>query len=153
MREKKKTGRNVSHPIVIPLIIFFLTACAGQAQEFRGLQDGHLQACPRRPNCLCSEDKESANFIEPLVYFVSPKAAWQAVEKNILEMGGTIEKFDDTYMHATFKSRIFGFVDDLELRLDNSNKLIHVRSASRFGYYDFGVNRKRIDQLRDRLKL
>jgi uncharacterized protein (DUF1499 family) len=61
-------------------------------------------------------------------------------------MGGKIITDDGGYLHATFTSRIFRFVDDLELRLDGENGIIHLRSASRTGYSDFGVNRKRAEQ-------
>jgi len=58
----------------------------------------------------------------------------------------------DRYLHATLKSRIFGFVDDLELRLDPQTDVIHIRSASRSGHYDLGVNRRRVERLRKQLR-
>lgn len=56
---------------------------------------------------------------------------------------------DSDYLHAVFTSRIFRFKDDLELRMDRENRIIHLRSASRTGYSDFGVNRKRAEQFRN----
>ncbi len=61
-----------------------------------------------------------------------------------------MEQGDDRYLWATFRSRVFRFVDDLELRLDEAGGVIHVRSAARLGYADFGVNRKRVVALRNR---
>ncbi len=52
------------------------------------------------------------------------------------------------YLYAECKSRIFGFIDDLEFRQDEKSAVVHVRSASRNGYYDFGVNRRRVEKIR-----
>jgi len=57
---------------------------------------------------------------------------------------------EDTFLHVEFKSALFSFVDDVEFLFDDEHKVIHVRSASRVGYYDFGVNRKRVEELRKR---
>jgi uncharacterized protein (DUF1499 family) len=54
----------------------------------------------------------------------------------------------DSYLHAEFTSLIFRFVDDVEFVIDNDAKVIHVRSASRLGTSDLGVNRKRVEEIR-----
>ena len=54
----------------------------------------------------------------------------------------------EDYVHAQFRSRLFGFVDDVEFSFQEDQKTIHLRSASRTGYYDFGVNRKRVERIR-----
>lgn len=54
----------------------------------------------------------------------------------------------DTYWHLEFRSRLFRFVDDVEFLFDLERKVIHVRSASRVGYSDLGVNRKRVERIR-----
>lgn len=66
-------------------------------------------------------------------------------------MGGQIEEVDDHFLHATFRSRLFRFTDDVACRLDNDTNSIQIRSASRVGYSDFGINRKRVEELRKRL--
>ena len=58
----------------------------------------------------------------------------------------------ENYLHATLKSRLFGFIDDLELKLDPQTQMIDIRSASRSGSYDLGVNRRRVESLRKQLK-
>jgi uncharacterized protein (DUF1499 family) len=55
-------------------------------------------------------------------------------------------------IHAEFRSRVFGFVDDVEFFFPAGQRVIHVRSASRTGYSDFGVNRKRIERMRRQLE-
>jgi len=61
-----------------------------------------------------------------------------------------IVKVTDHYIHAKFTSRLFRFVDDVEFCIDDDLKIIHVRSSSRVGYFDFGVNRRRIERIRAR---
>jgi len=55
---------------------------------------------------------------------------------------------EDTYWHIEFRSRVFRFVDDVEFLFDAQTRLIHVRSASRVGRSDLGVNRKRVEKIR-----
>lgn len=58
-----------------------------------------------------------------------------------------LEKESTHYLHYTFKSKIFGFTDDVEFLIDGEQKLIHFRSASRSGYSDLGVNKKRMTEI------
>lgn len=57
---------------------------------------------------------------------------------------------EERYIHAAFTSALFRFVDDVEFFLDEGTRTIHVRSASRVGYSDFGVNRRRVEEIRTR---
>ena len=70
----------------------------------------------------------------------------------IREMGGQIQEESNNYLAAVFSSKIFGFVDDFEIRLDFNNALLHLRSASRVGYRDRGVNKKRSEEFKQRFK-
>ena len=139
--------------VAIPLLVvvlFFVMGILSQAGEPPGLVDGQLQPCPDRPNCVSSEvATDDSHFIEPLTY--SDAAAEQVISrlKDVIHnMGGEIEVEGKGYLAATFTSSIFRFVDDLEIRLDSANNTIHLRSASRVGYSDRGVNRQRVEQLR-----
>ena len=62
-----------------------------------------------------------------------------------------IVTLDGRYLHAEFRSRVFGFIDDVEFLIDETNAVIHFRSASRVGYSDLDVNRRRMTQLRKQL--
>lgn len=64
------------------------------------------------------------------------------------EMGGRLVTQNPNYLHAEFQSQLLGFVDDLELHQPDGSKVIHVRSASRMGKSDLGVNRQRVEKLR-----
>ena len=117
-----------------------------------GITDGHLAQCPASPNCVCSDhaDSDDNHAIATLRLTGGSSAEhWTAIVQLVTELGGTVQTDTGTYLHATFVSRIFRFVDDLELRADG--EMIHVRSASRVGYSDLGVNRKRVEALRGKL--
>ncbi|MBU0943059.1 MAG: DUF1499 domain-containing protein [Proteobacteria bacterium] len=117
-------------------------------QENSTMSSGHLLPCPARPNCVSSEAPNGSSHIAPLHFSGPACEAWLALQDILINMGGQIEKADDHFLHVTFQSRIFRFVDDLSCRLDHANNLIHIRSASRIGYSDFGVNRQRVERVR-----
>lgn len=109
-----------------------------------------LAPCPDTPNCVSSDGASGTSRVEPFVFSDAPEVAWARLERAVQDAGGTIEEIDGDYMWATFRSRIFRFVDDMEFRLDAANQLIHVRSASRVGHSDMGANRRRVEALRGR---
>lgn len=119
-----------------------------------GLVAGKLAACPDKPNCVSSDATDTGHAIAPLVFDskeVSPQVAWEKVQGAVKDLPGTvITKVTETYLSAESASRIFGFVDDLELRLIPERGEIAVRSASRVGRSDLGANRKRVELLRAR---
>jgi len=153
-----KGAISISHPSGIRprlvTLMFFgvcltLTACSAGSPPTMDLAGGKLPNCPSTPNCVCSEINETNSSIGALKFAPEQRqAAWEAVRKAVVALGGRVEKFDDGYLWATFRSRVFRFVDDLQLRLDAERDLIQVRSASRLGYSDFGVNRQRVENLR-----
>ena len=87
-------------------------------------------------------------MIAPFTFQASPEAAWATLKTVITEQGGTIHHEGNEYLWATFTVPLFGFIDDVEFRLSATEKRIHVRSASRLGFSDLGVNRGRVEQLR-----
>lgn len=119
-----------------------------------GLQAERLAACPGTPNCVCSEeDSSSSAFVNAIeIADYETEEAWQALKRAVTEAGGQVQMETRSYMAVTFSSTFFGFVDDLELRLDAEHRLIHVRSASRVGHSDFGVNSDRVERLRSRFE-
>ncbi len=110
-----------------------------------------LPACPDTPNCVSSQSSDTAHFIAPIAYSGSADGALQRL-KSVLaaEPRTTIKTGQGAYLHAEVRSRVFRFVDDLEFLLDTGQQLIHVRSASRSGYSDLGVNRRRVERIRKR---
>lgn len=120
-----------------------------------GLENGRLQPCPSSPNCVCSQDKDADHYIEPIRVSTSTTEAKAMLLRILAESARTkVTVQEDTYIRAEFSSRIFRFVDDVEFLLqekETDETLIEVRSASRVGYSDFGVNRKRIEKIRGQL--
>jgi uncharacterized protein (DUF1499 family) len=108
-----------------------------------GVRDGRLAACKRSPNCVSSQanpaDRE--HYIAPI--HGSMAAVRQAVESF---PRATIVRDEKSYLYAEFRSRLLRYVDDVEFFFDG--QVIHVRSCSRLGRRDFGVNRRRVEELR-----
>lgn len=127
--------------IMIPLLT--LLGCAGQRPDTLGIQSGQLAACPDSPNCVSSVDSRESHGIEPIAGSLSRiKVAISAMDRvNIVEE-------QDNYLYAEFTSRLMGYVDDVEFLADPANNQVHVRSASRLGHSDMGVNRQRIEAIR-----
>ncbi len=96
---------------------------------------------------------DKKHHVEPLSFGAEPARAWQALVLSIksLPRSKIIEQSQD-YLHAEFTSRVFRFVDDVEFVLDPGKNVIQVRSASRIGYGDFGVNRRRVESIREQFQ-
>lgn len=114
-----------------------------------GLKDGHLALCPETPNCVSSQSPDNLHFVSPLSYSSSTFEAMADLKKIILQMKRTkIVIENDHYLSVEFTSAIWRFVDDVEFSFDDVAHTVHIRSASRMGKYDLGVNRKRIEMIR-----
>lgn len=120
----------------------------GKKPNNLGVKDGKLTACPGTPNCVNSQSDDAQSKIEPLpiVSMAEIKKVLQGMER------ATIIEETDKYLYAEFKSRLMGYVDDVEFYLDSDANVVQVRSASRLGKSDLGVNRKRVEEIRSKLK-
>ena len=108
---------------------------------------GTLPPCPDKPNCVSSLAPDEDHRIEP--YRLAAGSDWTAVRAAVAAMPRTaIVEERDGYLRAEATSRIFRFVDDLELLRSNTGDRVDVRSASRVGHGDMGVNRERVEALR-----
>jgi uncharacterized protein (DUF1499 family) len=132
-----------------------LAACTGERPGDLGVRDRRLAPCKPTPNCVASQADRAADpghYVPPLAIRDDPQAAWAALVAAVRATPrARIVAERPDYLHAEYASRVFGFVDDVEFQLDPSAKLVHVRSASRVGYSDLGVNRARIEEFRTRL--
>jgi uncharacterized protein (DUF1499 family) len=112
-----------------------------------GVHEGKLAPCPDSPNCVCSQGADAGHFIEPLRYTKSAAEAMAALKEVVrLQKRTTIITETTNYLHVEFRSALFRFVDDVEFLVED--KVIQVRSASRVGHSDLGVNRKRVETIR-----
>ena len=131
------------------LVRFAMLGNNSKSGEAPGLISVTLTPCPDKPNCVCSEfTGDTAHYIAPLNYSgTSPEKAWDDILQVIKESGGEVATASDEYIAATFSVSLFGFVDDVECRLDTAENRIHLRSASRVGHSDLGVNKKRVERM------
>jgi uncharacterized protein (DUF1499 family) len=118
-----------------------------------GLKNNLLLSCPKSPNCVLSQASDAKHKIRPIYYATSVEAAKEKLIKVIQSMDGTrIITQNKVYWHVEFTTPWLRFVDDVEFFFPVSEALIHLRSASRSGYWDFGVNRKRVEGIRSRFE-
>src|SRR5262245_46525481 len=109
-----------------------------------GVVGDRLRDCPYSPNCVCSDAEQESRRVPPFALAVPSSEAWREVRAAVKAMPRTrIVTVTSDYLHAECRSLVLSFVDDLELHLRVEAREIAVRSASRVGYSDLGVNRKR----------
>lgn len=126
------------------IALLTLLGCAGERPSTLGVVDSRLGTCPDSPNCVSSFETRESHQIAPL------QASIAQVRAALLTMpGAQIIREQDQYLYAEFTTPLMGFVDDVEFLEQGGST--HVRSASRLGKSDLGVNRKRIEALREAL--
>ncbi len=141
-----------------------LSSCAGSAASNSetatartGVVEGKFLPCPGSPNCVSSMASSGAGAIAPLEY--GSQSREEALRRllALLEADGDCRIVERRelqdgafYVRAEYRSKLFRFVDDVEFLFPRESNRIHVKSASRLGYSDMGVNRKRIEDLRSR---
>jgi len=125
-----------------------------------GPKDGQLKFCTGQPNCFTSSasaEDDAEHFFPPFEYTGLSKKeamatllevvnAYKPGQGGIDEGGFKVIKTTDDYIYAQFESGKRGYVDDFELAMVDDGKVL-VRSSSRLGYLDFGVNAKRINYI------
>jgi uncharacterized protein (DUF1499 family) len=119
-----------------------------------GVRDGKLAPPKRTPNCVSSQAdaNDRTHYIEPLRFSGPPARAWAALKAAVQGMERVrVVREERGYLYAEFTSRLMRYIDDAEFYLDEKAGTIQVRSASRLGRRDFGVNRERIEAVRARM--
>lgn len=112
-----------------------------------------LDPCPSSPNCVSTKAQDEGHAIAPYRYQKTRPEAKEALKAVIQSLPRTkLVEEDENYLHFEFTSLLFRFVDDVEFLFDDEAKMIHFRSASRTGYGDLGVNRRRMEDIRKLLK-
>ena len=136
----------IAFSLIITLSISFYSTPALAAT---GLNNGHLEPCPSSPNCVVSQDGDEKHTIDPITY----KGDRNDVKEALLKVLSVVPRTEvientDNYIRTESTSRLFKFVDDAEFYFPEDENVIQVRSASRVGESDLGVNRRRIEQIR-----
>jgi uncharacterized protein (DUF1499 family) len=135
----------------LTLIAVLTAGCSGgQAPTNPGLNESRLAPCPASPNCVSSLASTESQRVEALRYSGDAAQA-QSRLLNVLKGMESVRivHLEEDYIHAEFRSALLGFVDDVEFLFDPPGA-IQMRSASRIGYSDFGVNRQRVAAIRAR---
>ena len=131
------------------------TMFAGKRPDYLGVKDGRLARAKSTPNCVSSQadPTDTEHYISPIRFKGNSVDAIAAARKAVEGMERTlVVRHEGNYLYAEFKSKLMGFVDDVEFTYDEKAGLLHVRSASRLGRRDFGVNRARVEDLRSRIE-
>ena len=119
-----------------------------------GVKEGRLAPPKRTPNCVSSQadPSDAEHYVAPIPFKGDAPAAMAAVRKAVEGMAeSTVIRHEGNYLYAEYRTRLMRFVDDVEFAFDEKAGLVHVRSASRLGRRDFGVNRARVEALRSRI--
>ena len=128
-----------------------LTSASGAGGGGPGVMEGKLAPCPDSPNCVSTQSELKRHAMEPLPYLETREASRERL-LNILEgmKRAQIRELTGSYVHVEFRTALWGFVDDVEFFLDENARVVHFRSSSRFGYYDFGLNRRRMKEISEK---
>ena len=130
------------YAVLAIFVLFFLLGLKSQKGKAKGVVNGYLAEPSSAPNCVSSEiDVQPEKKVAPL------NGSLAEIKTAIIATGGTITSETDSYLSATYMSKLFKFIDDVEIRHDKDN-IWHIRSASRVGYSDRGVNHKRVEKIR-----
>jgi len=118
----------------------------GQKQETSTEMEGKLAPCPNSPNCVSTQSSDAKHAIEALPFRGSRADTMARILRVVDKMERTtiITRRED-YLHVEYRTKM-GFVDDVEFYLEEQTQTVHFRSASRVGYSDLGVNRKRMEE-------
>lgn len=113
--------------------------------------DNRISPCPKTPNCVSSLDADRRHFVQPLRFAGSANDAQYRLLRILNDLRrARVVTFEENFIQAEFISSVFGFIDDVVFDFDDREKIVHVKSASRVGFSDLGVNRRRIEKIRKR---
>jgi uncharacterized protein (DUF1499 family) len=140
---------------VVTVVLLVTLSMYSRRAPLLGMKNGRLRPCKGRPNCVCSEYEQSGHryyFIEPISYAqtgLDDQKVWETFKQALANLRAQYIEADETYLRCIFISKIWRFIDDFEARLDTSEKSIHIRSSSRVGYSDRGLNKTRVLKVRE----
>ncbi len=134
--------------VILLFVMMFFIARQSLSITNSGLLNEQLQACPDEPRCvssLATDEMHSIRAFEVPLGMLDPVSTMAAIISDLPRTEIIVQ--NERYLHAAFSSALFGFVDDLEILKDG--EFLQVRSVSRGGRSDMGVNRKRVEELHE----
>ena len=145
----RRIALRLGRAVLIVFAVFALLSMTGSVPNNLGLAGGKLAPCPDTPNCVSSAATDPRHAIAPFALDRSPGAAKEELKQATGKLPrAKLVSETENYLRFEFRSLIFRFVDDVEFHLDETTKTIYVRSASRVGHSDLGVNRRRVEAIR-----
>lgn len=139
--------------VLVTWIVVRWANSRSQPRHRLGVTNGQLADCPDTPNCVSTQSSDAEHTMEPIPFTQSANEARARIESIIKTMPRSrIVTSDTSYIHAVVRSPLFGFIDDVEIMIDESRGQIHFRSSSRTGRSDLGVNRSRMEQIRQKFQ-
>jgi len=143
--------------IIVSIIsLILLAGCSGTIPDLQ-INKGELSPCPKTPNCVNSHAVGEKHYIQPIRYTgTRQEARTRLLQILEAEKRTKILTAQKHYIRAEFMSAVFRFIDDVEFYFPKEQAgetVIHIRSASRVGYFDFGANRKRIERIRSNFSI
>lgn len=146
---RRRVALRLARAVLVAFAVLALLSMTGSMPNNLGLSAGRLAPCPGSPNCVSSAATDPRHAIAPFALDRSPGAAKEEFKRAIATLPrAKLISETENYLHFEFRSLVFRFVDDVEFHLDAATKTIQVRSASRAGHSDFGVNRRRVEAIR-----
>ena len=128
--------------------MLIILGCSIKPPDNPGRDKGILSPCPDAPNCVSTKSGDSRHAMAPLPFVGTKEQSRNRIIKIISDMkGAKIIESGESYIYSQFRTRLLRFVDDVEFFLDDAARKVHFRSASRVGYYDFGLNRRRMNEI------
>ncbi len=136
--------------LILSGVMFFLSSTSTRPANL-GVSQGKLSRCPASPNCVCSGDPSDPHYTPPFAFKGPADQARSKLAQAALGLRRATRVEDrGNYLAFEFRSALFRFVDDVEFLIEPEARQIQVRSASRAGYSDLGVNRSRVEEIRKR---
>ena len=134
--------------LMIIITAVLISGCSHK-MENKNMENFNFE-CPASPNCVSSLASNDSSKIEAIKFQGTGKQSLDSLETIIKKMKrASIITRTDTKIHAVFTSFLFRFKDDVFIELDEAEKIINIKSASRVGYSDFGVNKKRVERIKE----
>lgn len=136
--------------VLLPVAALAMMSVFSKRPSSLGVSDGRLSGCPDSPNCVSTESSDPEHQIQPIAFEGPPEQAMERIKAALATLPRTKIVTESTdYLHAEATSLLFRFVDDVEFLVDAETGMVHMRSASRAGRSDFGVNRGRMERIRE----
>ena len=135
--------------VLTGIVGLFLVSLMSSRPSNLGVHDGRLTGCPDSPNCVSTQAEDHDHWIAPLTYLGDDGVVVETLVRIVDQLPRTrvIRKTQD-YLYVEFRSAFFRFIDDVEFFVEAESGRVHLRSASRVGHSDMGVNRERIELIR-----